>query len=74
MEREREREREEREGGTEKERERERGKETGETVFVIKGAIRGAAWKKVSLLASQSGTARCPECTSNRRFPRVLAT
>lgn len=68
--------------GREKEVEREDkgegGKEKGgkrqETVFVIKGAIRGAAWKKVSLLVSQSGTARCPECTSNHRFPRVLAT
>lgn len=68
------------EGGGEKEegRETERGGEKGgqrqETVFVIKGAIRGAAWKKVSLPNSQSGTARCPECTSNHRFPRVLPT
>lgn len=43
-----------------------------ETVFVIKGAIHGAAaaWKKVSLprAAHQSGTVRCHECTSNHRF------
>lgn len=44
--------------------EREKKRDVRGTVFVIKGATRGAEESQPHRAAHQSGTVRCPECTS----------